>query len=132
MTWSLESPDQQEIWRILRSLNQAWVNGQPEQIANSLHPDVVFVGPDLQKRMQGREACVASYQEFCCQAAIRNFSESEPAIDVCGNTAVAIYGFEIRYEMNQQTFQETGRDLFVFTREAGEWRAVWRTILGLT
>ncbi len=131
MTWSLEGPDQQEIWRILRTLNQAWVNGQPEQIANFLHPDAVFVGPDLQKRMQGREACVASYQEFCRQATIHNFSESEPAIDVCGNTAVAIYRFEIDYEMNQQTFQETGRDLFVFTREAGEWRAVWRTILGL-
>lgn len=68
MTWSLEGPDQQEIWRILRTLNQAWVNGQPEQIANFLHPDAVFVGPDLQKRMQGREACVASYQEFCGQS----------------------------------------------------------------
>jgi hypothetical protein len=131
MTWSLETPDQQEIWRILRSLNRAWVNGHPEQIANFLHPGVVFVSPDLQKRTQGREACVASYQEFCRQAAIRSFSESEPAIDVCGNTAVATYGFEIRYEMNQQDFHETGRDLFVFAREAGEWRAAWRTILGL-
>jgi hypothetical protein len=131
MTWSLETPDQQEIWRILRSLNQAWVAGHPEQVANFLHPGGTFVSPNLEKRMQGREACVASYEEFCRQAVIQSFSESEPAIDVCGNVAVVIYGFEICYEMNQQAFHEMGRDLLVFTREAGEWRAVWRTMLGL-
>jgi hypothetical protein len=107
------------------------MNGHPERIANFLDPDVVLVGPDLQKRMQGGAACVASYQELCRKATIRNFSESEPAIDVCGNTAVPIFGFEIRHDRNQQTFHEGGRDLFVFTREAGEWRGLWRTILGL-
>ncbi len=131
MSTPLETPDQQEIWRILHLLNQAWVSGSPAQMTNLLHPDVVFVTPDFQKRIQGREACIASYQDFCNRAKIQSFSKSQPAIDVCGNTAVVIYHFEIRYEIKQQAFHETGRDLFVFAREGGEWKAVWRTILGI-
>lgn len=131
MSSSNETPDQQEIRRILRSLNQAWVSGEPEQMANFFHPQVVFVSPDLHTRMQGREACVATYKEFCDHAKVLSFSESEAAIEVWGTTAVALYHFEIRYEMNQQALHETGQDLFVFAREDGEWKAVWRTILGL-
>jgi Domain of unknown function (DUF4440) len=131
MNLSLGTPDQPEIWRILHNINQAWVSSPPEQIANLVHPKVVYVAPNFQKRMQGREACVASYQDFCNRAKIHSFSKSQPVIDVRGDAVVATYQLEIRYEMNQQGFHDTGRDLFVLAREDGEWKAVWRTILGV-
>jgi ketosteroid isomerase-like protein len=131
MASSTETPDQQEIRRTLHALNQAWVEGHPDQIANFLHAQVVFVSPDLKQRGVGREDCVASYVDFSSQAKIHSFNESAHAIDVIGDAAVATYAFEIHYEMNGKTFRETGHDLFVFTREGGEWKVVWRTLLGM-
>jgi ketosteroid isomerase-like protein len=125
-----ETPDEQEIKRALHDLNQAWVKGHPEQIAKYLHPQIVFASPDLKQRMLGREDCVATYVDFCSQATIHSFNESGYAIDVIGNTAVATYAFEIDYEMNGNTSHETGHDLFVFAREGGGWKAVWRTQVG--
>jgi len=52
-------------------------------------------------------------------------------IDVVGQTAVASYVFDIRYELEGVAYQESGRDLFVFSREQTTWRAVWRTMLPL-
>jgi len=126
-----ETRDQMAIRQALHNLNQAWVKGHPEQVANYLHPEVVFASPDLRQRMVGREDCVASYAEFCNRATIRNFTEAAYAIDVIGDTAVATYGFAIEYEMEEKAHHETGHDLFVFTREGGEWRAVWRTMVGM-
>ena len=53
-------------------------------------------------------------------------------IDVWGNTAVATYRYEIAYEMGGQLYQEMGQDLFVFVRDGGRWRAVWRTLIPFT
>jgi ketosteroid isomerase-like protein len=131
MISTAETPEQQEITRALHGLNQAWVKGHPDQIANYLHASVVFASPDLRQRMFGREDCVASYAEFCTRAKIHSFNESAYVVDVIGDTAVVTYEFEIHYEMNEKTHRETGHDLFVFTREGGEWKAVWRTIVGL-
>lgn len=130
MAASPETPAEQEIKRALHGLNQAWVKGHPEQVANYLHPAVVFASPDLRQRMIGREACLASYVDFCKLATIQDFHESACAIDVMGNTAVATYVFEIQYEMNGNTSHETGHDLFVFTREDSQWKVVWRTMVG--
>ena len=126
-----DTPEQQEIIKTLHDLNHAWVNGHPDQIGKYLHANVVFASPDLRQRMTGRENCVASYAEFCACAKILGFNESAYAVDVIGETAVVTYGFEIDYEMNGKTHHETGHDLFVFSREGGEWKAVWRTLVGL-
>jgi hypothetical protein len=31
--------------------------------------------------------------------------------------------------MGGELFNDTGRDIFVFVRESGQWRAVWRTMI---
>ena len=46
-----------------------------------------------------------------------------------GSSKNASYTFTISYEMNGGSFNESGRDLFVFARENGLWRAVWSTLL---
>ncbi len=60
---------------------------------------------------------------------MREFKESDPDIDLWGNTAVATYSWEITYEMNGQNYHESGQDLFVLTRDEDGWRAVWWAIL---
>jgi hypothetical protein len=49
---------------------------------------------------------------------------------VVGDTAVVTYGFGIHYEMGGEAMVDTGRDMFVLTREpGGPWQAVWRTLI---
>ena len=130
MTSSDGRHDTEEIWGLVQRMNDAWAKpGGPEDLASFFREDIVMVHPDFIQRTEGRDACVASYEDFCRQAAIRDFKISNPGIDVFVNTAIATYSYEIRYEMGGELFNDTGRDIFVFVRENDRWQAVWRTMI---
>jgi len=132
MNAQFKSEDQQEVWQVINDINNIWVKGNPEDLENFFHEKMVIVHSDFKERGEGREICINSYKDFASQAKIHEFKESNPAIDVYGNTAIATYTFEIVYEMNKQIFSDTGRDIFVLIREDNRWQAVWRTILPTT
>jgi hypothetical protein len=123
-----ETKAQRDIWRFLRDLNARWVEGRPEDLADFFHEDMVIIAPGFKERIKGRKACVESYKGFSGQASIHDFKEVDPSIDVYGDTAVVSYGFEIIYEMDGETYHETGNDLFVLAHQGDRWRAVWRTL----
>jgi uncharacterized protein (TIGR02246 family) len=119
----------EEVWQVVQQMNDSWAKGNPEDLASFFREDIVMVNPDFTNRTEGRDACVASYKDFCKQAAILDLNISNPGIDVFGNTAIATYSFEIQYEMGGERFNDTGRDIFVFVRENDRWQAVWRTMM---
>lgn len=119
----------QEIRDIVHQLNDAWATGHPDELARFFHEDIVMVPPDFTGRSQGRDACIASYAEFCSQATILGVKIIDPGVEVFGDTAVSTYAYEVAYEMGGERFNDTGRDLFVFVREDGRWQAVWRTMI---
>lgn len=129
MSAPLGTETQKTIWQIVVYINHAWSKGQVGDLRNYLREDMVIVSPGLQDRLVGREACVNSYQEFRNQATIQSYQESDAAVDVFGNMAVATYRWEIEYDMAGQAYRETGGDLFVFVREGEGWQAVWRTLI---
>lgn len=130
MTSSDATIDADEIWDLVQRMNDAWAKpGGPEELASFFREDIVMVHPDFTYRTEGRDACVASYEDFCRQAEIRDFKINNPGIHVFGNTAIATYSYEIAYEMGGERFNDTGRDIFVFVRENDRWRAVWRTMI---
>ena len=131
MTSSGGTHDTEEIWELVQRMNDAWAKpGGPEDLASFFREDIVMVHPDFTQRTEGRDACVSSYEDFCKQAAIRDFKISNPGINVFGNTAIATYSYEITYEMGGELFNDTGRDIFVFVREKNDrWLAVWRTMI---
>ena len=97
---SSPEPDAQEaVRKVIHDINAAWINGHPENIAGRLHEHVVMIQPGFRGRAAGREASVNSYRDFCDQATIHDFKQSDPEIDVFGSTAVATYRFEIPYEI---------------------------------
>jgi uncharacterized protein (TIGR02246 family) len=120
---------QEEIRQILRTINDAWTHGRSEDLAEYFHDDLVIVNPGFQGRLLGRQASVESYQDFAHQATIGRYAETEIAVDVWGDTAVASYRYEIDYELGGEAYHDIGRDLFVFQLEEGRWRAVWRTLI---
>ena len=118
-----------EIREIVTAMNQAWVTGNYDAIGQHVAEHVVMAPPDLDGRVLGREAYVASFRQFAEVARTREFDPGVPRVDVIGNTAVATCPFTIAYELEGTTYREKGSDILVFARNAGEWRVVWRTVI---
>jgi hypothetical protein len=119
----------QNIRLLLNRINAAWLSGNFDDLAQLLDPEIVIRGPNLEHLARGRDAAINSYKDFTRQAKVHSFKEGEPEVDLNGNIAVAICPWQISYEMNGQTYDETGRDLFVLAFTEGNWRAVWRAVL---
>jgi uncharacterized protein (TIGR02246 family) len=115
----------------LRRINQAWLDGRPDEIADLLHPDMAMVYPGFSGRGQGRAAIVAGFVDFCSNARVHSYREDNAQVDVAGDTAIVSYTFEMVYERSGERYQATGRDLWVFTHPNGEWLGAWRTMLDL-
>jgi ketosteroid isomerase-like protein len=126
-----EAGVREAIRRILKQINAAWRGGRTDELRQYFHENMVIVSPGFQVRGEGREACVASYQDFINQATVTEYKEGEATVDVWGDTAVATYPWQMAWQMGGQSSRESGHDVFIFIREAGKWLAVWRTLLPL-
>ena len=129
MTYSFNTPAHEEIWQIVKEINDSWVLGRPENLDHYFHKEIVFVAPGFSQRIEGRTACVDSFRDFCKNARVCDFKSADPAIDIFAGTAIATYSFKVEYELNNETFQEGGRDVWVFIRAEDKWLAIWRTII---
>jgi ketosteroid isomerase-like protein len=119
-----------EVSGTLSSINQAWLEGRPRDLERYLDPNVVMLLPGG-GRVEGREALVQSFVDMCENARVLAFEESDPQADVFGDTAIASVGFTVVYEREGRKYRSTGRDLWVFSRSEGSFRAVYRTMLDL-
>jgi uncharacterized protein (TIGR02246 family) len=120
--------DRRAIRQVVQEISDAWRNGKTADLNRIFHADMVIVGPEYQVFCRGREACVRSYEDFIRSAVIHEYTESEPAIEIWGNTAAATYSWKMAYEQKGTVSREQGNDQFVFTREPDGWRAVWRML----
>jgi uncharacterized protein (TIGR02246 family) len=119
----------QEIRDLLRKINNAWLKGNPDELNEFFHPDIVMKGPNFQTFATGRDACVQTYRDFLASAIVKDYQESEPDIDFWQNIAVAVMPWKMTYELSVQEYTESGHDVFTFVREDGKWLAVWRIIV---
>jgi uncharacterized protein (TIGR02246 family) len=126
----LSSPEHSEVARVLSSINQAWLEGRPRDLETLFDPNVMMLLPGG-GRVQSREALVQSFVDMCENARVRGFEESDRQVDVFGDTAVASFAFTVVYEREGATYRSTGRDLWIFSRNRGNWLAVCRTMLDL-
>jgi ketosteroid isomerase-like protein len=131
MTATAAPGDVEAIRQALQGITAAWREGRTEDLDGFFHEDIVTVLPGCQVRVAGRGPCVQSYRDFLNSATVRDYREAEPAIDVWGDTAVTTCRWEMAWETNGQSHREAGHELFVFTRAAGRWLAVWRTLIPL-
>ncbi|MFN8517804.1 MAG: nuclear transport factor 2 family protein [Chloroflexota bacterium] len=109
------------------AINDAWLSGDPDAMAEELHPEVVLLPPDDGPRLEGREAAVGSYRSFLGSAVVRSWTERGLTCDIADGTAVVRYRFELSGEMGGEARTDVGHDLWVLAREGGRWRASWRT-----
>ena len=125
--------DAETVRELVTRINDAWLKGRAEDIPSALdacfHERITIKGPDFQTVGNGKEACIRSYSDFLQQATVRDCTLSDPDIEVVGDTAVAAYSWNMTYELSGQEYRESGREVFVFTRDQGRWLAVWRAML---
>lgn len=125
--------DRAHIRDLLERVNDAWLKGNPDDLPRTLaecfHDKVVFRGPDFQELARGIQTCVASYQDFLRRAKILDCRLGEPVIDLAGDAAIASYDWDIRYQLEGEEHQDSGHDLFVFTRDEVRWLVRWRALL---
>lgn len=112
----------------MRRINRAWLDGQVEDLAPMVHPEIVMVLPGFAGRIQGREEFLAGFRDFCQNARIHEFREHDHQVDVAGDMAVVTFRYEMVYERSGERFRATGRDLWVFQSQGRSWIAVWRTM----
>jgi len=115
----------------LRRISAAWQNRHYQELATLFDEDIVMVLPGLSARIEGRVAVVESYMEFMEHAAVGDYWEDEPTIDVWGETAIASYRWEMTWVTGGITESAAGYDVFTFSRDTDRdqaWRAVWRTM----
>jgi ketosteroid isomerase-like protein len=119
------------VHNVLHSINAAWREGHPLSMLKYLHPEITMVLPKFTGTVQGRDTLIASFEEFCKNAKIIEYKESDESISVIGDCAIATYCFQMIYERSAYREDSQGRDLWVFRKQGDDWVAVWRTMLDL-
>jgi ketosteroid isomerase-like protein len=123
--------ERDDVATAMRQINQAWQSGRVEDLAPRIHAEMVMVFPGFAGRIQGRENVLAGFADFCQNATLEEYREHDHQVDVAGDTAVVTFRYDMVYERSGSRYRATGRDLWVFQRQARSWIGVWRTMLDM-
>ena len=121
-----------QIHHTIAAINESWRSGHVEDMAPHLHPDIVMKFPKFSGEIAGRDKLMEGFEEFCSNARVIEYSESDEQIDIAGHCAVVSFQFNMLYERAKYQERSTGRDLWVFQRESDRWIAVWRTMIDVS
>jgi len=113
-----------DVLDFIASLNACWTKGDPEDLREYFHQDMVAVTPVDREPRVGREACVAGWAGFAGSADILSWTERGHRVRIFGDAAVVTYCYELRCRMGGATLTLAGRDMFFLVRESGRWWAV--------
>lgn len=118
------TPAELDVLEFIASLNACWTKGDPEDLREYFHKDMVAVTPVDRDPRVGREACVAGWADFARSADIRSWVERGHRVRIFGAAAVVTYFYELRCRMGGAELTLDGRDMFFLVREQGRWWAV--------
>ena len=109
------------------AINQAWTQGRAAAALPELFTaGAVIVGPDLSRRAEGRDACVASYVAFAKQTALLEFDEFDHRVDEFDTAAIVDYAYRAVYRRDGKELTDYGRDVILAVRTEAGWLASWR------
>lgn len=119
-----------QIKESIDNFNNGWLYGNLKKSETCLHEEVVFVSPDFKQKLSGKENCLKTLKEYISVAKTRKFEVTKHDISVWENTANAIIEYEIEYEILEKSYHEKGWELWTLLKNDGEWKIVWRGVLG--
>ena len=84
-----------EVHVVLASIQAAGGGRHPSRMREFIHPEIAIVPPGLTETLRGCDLLVASFEEFCHNAIVLEYEETDEHIDVVGNCAVATFRFRM-------------------------------------
>ncbi|MGM0588739.1 MAG: YybH family protein [Bacteroidota bacterium] len=114
---------------LVEGLNQLWIQEKFDELGNYFHNKAVMIKPGSLDTITGRSAIVESYEEFMSEAEVSDFKIADMDIHVFEHTAIVIYTFRIRYQVETTRYDEKGTETLVFNRHDDQWQIVWRNQL---
>jgi ketosteroid isomerase-like protein len=118
-----------EIRQTVERINDASRRGDIEALKQFCHEGVVIVPPGFVQRAEGRDTYLKSVKDFCAKGTVLDYKELSMKIDIFGDIAIVYYSYETQWEMEGKTFNETGNDVMVLSRNEGKWLLIWRTLI---
>jgi len=115
---------EQEIIEFIKKMNKCWTEGDPAELNDYFHENMVAVTPMQKELIEGREACVAGWTGFAKNTSIKNWNEYGHSVQIYGNAAVVTYYYDIAFEMGGREINLSGRDMFTLVKENNKWLAV--------
>ena len=121
-------PDNEQIAGLIKSLNLAWREKQFDRLEPLFAGTVVVQDSEGHRMVEGKTACIQSYRDFMEIAKVLAYEEEEPDIIFGSGSAIASYGWRIKYEMNGASFDDKGRDWLALEKQDGTWCILWRLV----
>lgn len=115
---------QLDVWQVIEAVNRAWtVEGDASKLQDYFHPDMVAITASDRRRLDGRDACIASWASFMKLGQVSSWKIIDPQVKLFGDDrcAVASYYYEMTVSVNGKDFDLAGRDLFTLAREGERW-----------
>jgi hypothetical protein len=113
-----------DILEFIKKMNECWTKGNPQELENYFHQNMIAITPTDKKRLDGKTACVNGWSAFAKNTKINLWKEYDHKIQIYGNTVVVTYYFDINFEMGNQKINMSGRDMVTLVNENGKWWAV--------
>ncbi len=117
------------IPQLMEHFNDGWTRGRIDDITPLLHPDVIFVAPDGETEIAGRDACLQTIKDYVSAAQTRAFEVRRRSIRTWGRTGVVIMDYTIEYTLNGESHKEQGREHWALQQTDGAWQIVWRAMV---
>lgn len=118
-----------EIKNILKKANHAWSSGHPEKLDEYFHNDIVIVSHEMKVLGEGKKACIQSYVDFLSRASVTAYTDTDPEVRIFENTAIAFYGYDVSWIMDNKEFHEIGNELYILNHSKDKWQIVMRKLM---
>ena len=115
----------------IAAINRAWRENRPAEMREYLHPQITLVLPGFSGTVTGIDAMIAGFEEWCTNARVIEYKESDELLQIVGNVGFVSYRFDMLYERSAYRERSTGRDIWAFECIDKKWLAVWRTMVDM-
>lgn len=115
----------------MSAINRAWRENTPSEMRPYLHQHITVVLPGFSGTAVGIDALMAGFDEWCTNARVIEYSESDEQIQIVDNVGFVSFRFDMLYERAAYRERSTGRDIWAFELIEGRWLAIWRTMVDL-
>lgn len=127
----MATDSESRLHETMAAINSAWRENRPGDMRLHLHPQVTIVLPGFSGTVTGSDALLAGFEEWCANARVLGYKESDEQVQIIGRVGVVSFRFDMLYERAAYRERSVGRDIWVFQRIDDKWLAVWRTMVDL-